>query len=107
MCTRRLRQRGVTLVELILFMVITPIDLDGILKVMRLTPANSADPVKRKQALLLAEAMLEEVQMAKFTYCDPTATNADTVDKTADCDVKEEFGPEQSGDRPYDNVNDY
>ena len=112
MSTRRPRQRGVTLIELILFIVIVSIALVGVLQVMRLTTANSADPVKRKQALMLAEAMLEEVQLAKFTYCDPTSPNADdpALVNASTCNIKEEFGQlngEPVGARPYDNVNDY
>ena len=107
---RQRRQRGVTLVELVLFIVIVSVALVGILQVMRLTTANSADPVRRKQALMLAEAMLEEVQLAKFTYCDPTSSNADIATSTSVCAIKEGFGQangEPVGARPYDNVNDY
>jgi MSHA pilin protein MshD len=102
------RQRGVTLVELIMFMVIVSIALAGILQVMRMTTANSADPLRRKQALMIAEALLEEVRQAGFTYCDPASSNADTAQKSADCVLKEDFGNEGPGAlRPFDNVNDY
>jgi MSHA pilin protein MshD len=107
---RRLRlQSGVTLVELIMFMVIVSIALAGILEVMRMTTANSADPLRRKQALMIAEALLEEVRQAGFTYCDPSSSNADTAQQTADCVLKEDFGNEAGTStlRPFDNVNDY
>jgi len=112
MSTRRAhaRQRGVTLVELILFMVIVGIALAGILGVLRFTTHNSADPVRRKQALMIAEGLLEEVELAKFTWCDPSSDNADTATGTAQCTIPEAFGqatPEPVGARPYDNVNDY
>ena len=104
----RARQQGVTLVEMIMFMVIISIALAGILQVMRMTTANSADPLRRKQALMIAEALLEEVRQAGFTYCDPTSNNADTAASTAECTVKENWGNEVAGAlRPYDNVNDY
>jgi MSHA pilin protein MshD len=106
----RSRQRGVTLVELVLFMVIVGIALAGILGVLRFTTHNSADPVRRKQALMIAEGLLEEVELAKFTYCDPSSDNADSATATAQCKVPEAFGqvaPEPAGPRPYDNVNDY
>jgi MSHA pilin protein MshD len=111
--TLRGRQRGVTLVELIMFMVIIAIALAGILQVMRMTTANSADPLRRKQALMLAEALLEEVRQAGFTYCDPRSENAGEAANTAACDIKEDWGNEGSSGtttappRPYDNVNDY
>lgn len=104
---RRRRDQGVTLVELVMFIVIISIALAGVLQVMRLTTANSADPLRRKQALMIAEAMLEEVQLAKFTYCDPTSSNADSAVNSAACAVPERFGPDAGETRPYDNVNDY
>jgi MSHA pilin protein MshD len=107
------RQRGLTLIELLMFIVIVAIALAGILQVLRLTTANSADPVRRKQALMIAEGLLEEVQMAGFTFCDPTDPNADNpevVTSSVNCTVPEAFGqtaPEPVGARPFDNVNDY
>jgi MSHA pilin protein MshD len=109
--TARRRQQGVTLVELIMFMVIVAIALGGILQVMRLTTANSADPLRRKQALLIAEALLEEVRQAGFTRCDTRSGNTDSAPDTTACSIKEDFGNEGDPDkhyvRPYDNVNDY
>jgi MSHA pilin protein MshD len=109
MSTSAARQRGVTLVELIMFIVIVSVALAGILQVMRMTTANSADPLRRKQALMIAEALLEEVRQAGFTYCDPTSGNADTASSTAECVLKEDFGNEPGAStlRPFDNVNDY
>ena len=104
------RQRGVTLIELIVFIVVVSIALAGVLQVLRLTSANSADPLRRKQALMIAESLLEEVQMAAFTYCDPSSDNADSATDTAACTVPEGFGQagtEPVGARPFDNVNDY
>ncbi|THC46538.1 prepilin-type N-terminal cleavage/methylation domain-containing protein [Massilia sp. Mn16-1_5] len=107
--TTLVRQRGVTLVELIMFIVIVSIALAGILQVMRMTTANSADPLRRKQALLIAEALLEEVRQAGFTYCDPRSGNAAEAQKSADCELAEGWGNEGGKPylRPYDNVNDY
>jgi MSHA pilin protein MshD len=105
------RERGVTLIELVLFIVIISVALLGVLQVMNMTTGSSADPLRRKQALMIAEAMLEEVQLAKFTYCDPTSDNAASAPSTAACNIGEAFGQgaggEPVGPRPYDNVNDY
>jgi MSHA pilin protein MshD len=108
---RGLRQRGVTLVEMIVFMVIVGIALGALVSVMNLTTRQSADPVRRKQALILAEGLLEEVERASFSYCDPADPNATTATRSADCTIPEAWGqagsePATSG-RPYDNVNDY
>ena len=104
------RQRGVTLVELIMFIVIVSIALAGIIAVFRLTTANSADPLRRKQALMIAEGLLEEVRSAAFTLCDPSSPDADTQLDPTQCAVPENWGqaaPEPAGARPFDNVNDY
>jgi MSHA pilin protein MshD len=111
----RRRQRGVTLIELILFIVIISVAVVGVLQVFAVTSAGSADPLRRKQALMIAEGLLEEVQLAKFTYCDPSSPNADSATSTAVCTVPERFGQgggagpaqEPVGPRPFDNVNDY
>jgi len=100
------RQRGVTLIELILFIMIVGIALAAILGVMNVTTSRSADPVRTKQALMIAEGLLEEVQLARFTRCDPSGD----VDAAGNCTIPENWGqaaPEPVGPRPYDNVNDY
>lgn len=111
MSSRRARQRGVTLVELIIFMMVVGIALMGILAAMNLSSSRSADPLRRKQALMIAEGLLEEVEQAKFTYCDPASDNAETAESTAACTIPENWGqlsPEPSANgRPFDNVNDY
>jgi len=111
----RRRQRGVTLVELIIFIVIIGVALTAILGVMSMTTQNSADPVRRKQALILAEGLLEEVELAKFSFCDPAdtetdASNPDAIVKSGDCKIPEAWGQagsEPANARPYDNINDY
>lgn len=108
MCTER--QRGVTLVELLVFIVIVGIAVGGVLGVMSYTSSHGADPLRRKQALMVAESLMEEVQLAYFTYCDPASPDADQATGAADCDIPEDWG--QSGSepvnaRPYDNINDY
>jgi MSHA pilin protein MshD len=104
----------VTLIELILFMAIIAIALGGIITVMNLTSQRSADPVRRKQALIIAEGLLEEIELAKFSYCDPVdpdAGDSDKVKSSADCHTAPEAwgqgGAEPVNARPYDNVNDY
>ncbi len=109
------RQRGVTMIELILFIVIVGIAVGGILTVMNLSTRGSVDPVRRKQALIIAEGLLEEIELAKFSYCDPADPAADDADNTtsaaACATAPERWGqqaPEPAGSgRPYDNVNDY
>lgn len=125
MCTRRL-QRGVTLIELIVFIVIVSVALVGVLTVLNFAASRSADPMVRKQMLAIAEALMDEVQSQPYTWCDPddrsatTATSA-TLDATAtdpvQCwDAVEALGVETVGGNtdarlsatsPFDNVSDY
>lgn len=65
MFTRRstMRQRGISLIELIVFIVIIGVALTGILLVMNTVIRSSADPLIRKQALAIAESMLEEIKL--------------------------------------------
>ena len=58
-CLRK--QRGVTLVELLVSIVIVSIAASGVLGVLSMTTAASADPMIRHQAAAIAEAYLEEI----------------------------------------------
>mgnify|MGYP003387114915 CR=1 FL=1 len=84
MCTDR-RQRGVTLIELIVFIVIVSVGLAGILSVLNLTTRHSADPMIRKQMLAIAEGMMDEVAAQPVTWCDPQPPGANTAMKVAAC----------------------
>jgi MSHA pilin protein MshD len=57
------KQRGISLIELIIFIVIVSTAMAGILLVMNQVTRSSADPLIRKQALAVAESMLEEVRL--------------------------------------------
>lgn len=113
---------GLSLVELIVSIVIVSAAVGGVLSVLNLTTRASAEPMIQKQALAIAEAVLEEVQLMPFTYCDPDDANADTALNAAACAATSEaiFGPEgvnapptgpaetRAGTvRAFDNVNDY
>ncbi|MBX3661396.1 MAG: type II secretion system protein [Burkholderiales bacterium] len=112
--------RGISLVELVVFIVIISAALAGILGVMNFTTRASADPLAQKQALAIAEAYLEEALAMPFTYCDPDDVNAATAQSTAAVNpadparcatTLEGIGAEgetrSSATTPYDNVNDY
>ena len=63
-------QRGISLIELILFMVIVSTALAGLLSVMNVNTIGSVDPLIRKQALTIAESLLEEVELHDFANPD-------------------------------------
>jgi len=107
---RRQTQRGLSLIELLIFIVIVGIALAGVITVLRMTSAHSADPMVRKQMLTIAEGLLEEVEMQPFTVCDPTDANATTATTTAGCATKiQGFGqPTGAANRGFfNNVGNY
>jgi MSHA pilin protein MshD len=107
--TQRLSlQRGLTIIELVMFIVITGVAAAGIIGVLNIGSRSSADPLLRKQAMMIAEALMEEVQLAHFTYCDPADATAATAKSTADCTNPVKIGTRPAGvGRPYGNVADY
>lgn len=88
----RRAQGGLSLIELIMFIIIVGIALAGTLTVLNMTSQHSADPMVRKQMLAIAEGLLEEVEMQPFTVCDPLDANASTATTTAGCALIQGFG---------------
>lgn len=60
------RQLGFTLVEVIIFIVVVGAGLAGILLVSSTVVKSSADPMVRKQAIAIAESLLEEISLKAF-----------------------------------------
>lgn len=85
--------RGLTLVELVMFILVISVGLAGVLLAMNYTARHSADPMVREQALLIAESYMEEILAKKFI--DPTSGTTRT------CPTPE------GGRTNYDNVCDY
>ena len=121
MCTRH-KQRGISLIELIMFIMIVSVALAGILLVMNVTTLHSSDPLVHKQALAIAESLLEEIELMPFTYCDPDDANAASAASAVNCaatvealgaetiaGVKEDrYGTASPAvNASFDNVNDY
>jgi MSHA pilin protein MshD len=74
--TRRLLQRGISLIELIIFIVIISVALTGILLVMNQVTRHSADPLIHKQAIAVAESLLEEIELQDFIDANDGVTTA-------------------------------
>jgi len=118
---RAVRQHGISLIELIMFIIIVSIGVVALLAVFATTSRKSADPVVQKQMLAIAESLLEEVQSKPFTYCDPDDANATTATRavvgagTALCatsaqnnNLTQPAGESRtSPTNPFDNVADY
>lgn len=75
--SKRRDQRGLTLIELIIFIVIVSVGLVGILLVINTVVKSSADPMVRKQSIAMADAVLEEVLMK--AYQNPATGGYDTT----------------------------
>lgn len=99
MCMTKPYQRGFTLIELIIFIVVVSAGLAGILSVMNTTVKSSADPMVRKQSMAIAESMLEEILLKD--YCDPDTVNTATTPPT--CGVL----TVEASRNLYDDVRDY
>ena len=103
------RQRGMTLIELVMFIVIVAVGIAGILSVLDITVMRSADPLVQKQAQALAEGLLEEIQTGYFAYCDGADEKLKYAKTAAQCtgSVGDSYGPEPLEMRPYNTVKDY
>ncbi|MGA7179002.1 MAG: type II secretion system protein [Thiobacillaceae bacterium] len=114
MCSKP--QQGLTLIELLVFIVIIGIAANAMLAVFAGLTRNSASLLPDKQAQAIASAMMNEILGQPFTFCDPddsqatTATSA-TIGPTGCASMIENMGPEpgetRGGPIPFDNVNDY
>jgi MSHA pilin protein MshD len=85
----RPRHRGFTLIEVIIFIVVVGAGLAGILSVSTNVVKSSADPMVRKQAMAMADSILEEILQKE--YQDP-----DGLPNVV-----------ESGRDTYDDVDDY
>jgi MSHA pilin protein MshD len=120
-CGLRALQAGATLVELVVFIVVVSVAVAAVLLAMNAVTRGSPDPMMRKQALAIAEALLEEVELMPFTFCDPDDAQASTAPAAiigapgVGCATTiEGMGPEAvqgetryNANFPFDNVNDY
>ena len=96
-----MKQRGISLVELVMFIVIISIALVGIMLVMNQTIGHSADTLVRKQAMTVAESLLEEIEGHAFSggICVGTlGPNAARSSVSTVCDYK---GYTSSGVQDY------
>ncbi len=67
-------QRGVSLIELIIFIVIIGIALTVLMAVINQVVRFSADPLVHKQALASAESLLEEIELQDFVSASGTTS---------------------------------
>ena len=106
------RQAGISIIELIMFILIVSVGIAGILSVMNYTSSRSEDPLIQKQALAIAESLMEEITLQPFTFCDPDDEKVTEAENSGECTIVESMGPEAGEARTsisarIDNVNDY
>jgi MSHA pilin protein MshD len=109
---RRPRARGLTLIELLLFIVVVGIALAAMLRVFVTATTASADPMIYRQQLAIAESLLREVQLMPITWCDPDDANVATAPDASGCATQAETPVAEGSETRYgpsyfDNVSDY
>jgi MSHA pilin protein MshD len=106
MSSRR-ASRGLSLVEIVVFMVVVGVAFAGMLVLYNQLTRASIDPLVRKQTLAIASSMLEEVALRAFTFCDPDDPAVHTAATPGDCATPEIVGAEGETRATFDNVSDY
>jgi MSHA pilin protein MshD len=97
--SRTRRERGATLVEVVLFILIVGIALSSVLGMLGFAVGRSADPLVQRQALAIAESLMQEIVAQPFTTDDP--------DGGTDATGPEPGEARGSPTAPFDHVNDY
>ena len=103
------RSRGMTLIELVLTIVVIGVGLAGMLAAFSQAVRGSADPMMRKQMLVIAEEMMEEIVFKPYAPAAnvaPAACARNTYNDIADyngystaniCDIDGNAIPSLSG----------
>lgn len=113
----RAAARGLTLLEVVIFIVVLSVGFAAMLILYNQVTRSSVDPLVRKQALAIAQSLLEEIELMPYTYCDPDDANVTTATSAAigptGCATLPEAMGKEAGESRYDNtqrfdnVNDY
>lgn len=97
-------QRGATLVELVISIVVIAVGLVGVLAVMDRVTRSSGDPMVEQQAIAVAEAYLEEILLKAYDEAAATGTpegppgpDAGETDRTLYNDVNDYDGLANNG----------
>ncbi|HXW64386.1 MAG TPA: prepilin-type N-terminal cleavage/methylation domain-containing protein [Burkholderiaceae bacterium] len=93
-------QRGVTLIEVLVCILIVSAAVGAIVNLLRVTVGNSGDPLIRRQSLAINQALIQEIDTMPFSATDPRTGAA------------EGMGPEPGESRgsattPFDDPRDY
>jgi MSHA pilin protein MshD len=89
-----MNQRGVTLVELVVSIVVVAIAISAVLGTLTFASTSSADAMVRQQAVSIASAYLEEILLR--SYVDPDGVDGESTRATFD-DVDDYDGLSNTG----------
>lgn len=87
MSSERRRQRGFTLIEMTVAIVVLGVAIAGLATAFTVVPAHSTDPLITKQMLSVAEEFMEEVQLKPYDVAANTAASGcarDTFNDVSD-----------------------
>lgn len=112
-----LQQVGFTLIDLLVMIVLLGLVGGAMTVLFTRLAAQSSDTLRTRQALAVAQALMNEVRLMPFTYCDPQDANATLalgayLGAQGCSTTVEALGPEPGETRTsatnrFDNVNDY
>ncbi|GGY67928.1 MSHA biogenesis protein MshD [Cellvibrio zantedeschiae] len=103
-------QRGVSLIELVIFLVVVSIATSALLATYANSAKNNADPIIKVRALELAQARLDEILALKYDAntptggipaCNSTGTGAMTCNNSPDSDLNDVDDFHNVSDTPY------
>lgn len=113
-CSRR---RGFTLIDLLVLIVLIGVVAGSMTVLFSRLSAQSAQSMRERQVLGLAQTLLNEVRLMPMTYCDPqdaraTLATSATLGGAGCASTVENLGPEPGETRynpanRFDNVDDY
>lgn len=114
MISNRVRQRGVTLVELVISIVVIGVAVAGVLAMYKQAVGRSADPMLQEQAVAIAEAYMEEITLKSFldpdtgTVCPAHEASRANYDNVCDYKGLSDTGArDQSGGAPIAGLEQY
>lgn len=99
---RTFRQRGTTLVEVVIFILIVSVAVTAVVNALAVAVRASSDPLITRQTLAIGESLLQEIDALPYRQKDPyNPTGPDDA-------IGPETGETRSGSPlPFDNPNDY
>jgi MSHA pilin protein MshD len=103
-------QRGVTLVELVVSIVIVAIAVSAVLGTLTFASNSSADAVVRDQSVAIANAYLEEILLKPYSDPDTTVTGETArtaMDDVSDYDGLTNVGARDQTDTPIAGLANY